>query len=120
MRSQGGTRRLSRGLGFGAIALFASVALFIAAPSTWGNGVVDHGGRVTQDTTQSITAPHSVAPSGGHNLHAAAHTLVIAVLIVALGFAVIGCTRRRDLEADDHVTSRTLLWVQRRGPPWLV
>jgi hypothetical protein len=120
MRSQGGTRGPSWGIRIGAIALFASVALFIAAPSSWGNGVVDHGGRITQNSTQSITAPQTVAPNHGSNLQAAAHTLVVAVLVFAIGVAVLGCTRRRELHANQLVTSRTLRWTQRRGPPPLV
>jgi hypothetical protein len=104
----------------GAIALVASVALFIAAPSTWGNGVVDQRGRVTQSNAQSLTAPHAVAPAGGQHLHAAAHTLVIAVLVVALGIAILGGTRRRESDTTAIVASRTLSWVQRRGPPHLV
>jgi hypothetical protein len=101
----------------GAIALFATVALFIAAPSSWGNGVVDHGGRVTQNATQSITAPQTVAPNHGSSLQAAAHTLVVAVLVFAMAVAFIDCVRRRELHTNRYATSPTLRWTQRRGPP---
>jgi hypothetical protein len=117
MGSRGGHRSLSTGLKIGAVALVALVALFIGAPSTWGNGVVDHGGRVVQNTTKSIAAPRAVSPGTGQQLQASAHTFVLAVLIVSLGVAVIGCTRRLDHRATAFGSSPALLWVNRRGPP---
>jgi hypothetical protein len=101
----------------GAIALLASVALFIAAPSTWGQGVVDHGGRVTQNSTTSIAAPRTLGPSHAHGVTAAGHTLVVVVLVVALGASVLICTGRLTrVEAVDSA-SPALDWVLRRGPP---
>ena len=121
MRSTGGRDARSPGLRLGAIVLFTLVALFIAAPSTWGAGVVDHTGKVVESTTaELIAAPRSLPPHHGNHLQAAAHTLVVAVLVAALSVAVLGCTRRREPSAAAHGASPALLWVRRRGPPQLV
>jgi H+/Cl- antiporter ClcA len=97
--------------------LFTLVALFVAAPSTWGSTIVDHGGGTVETHAESITAPQTLPPSHGSHLHTAAHTLVVVVLIAALGVAVLGCTRRRAPRSAGHGSSPALVWVQRRGPP---
>jgi hypothetical protein len=102
----------------GAVALCALLTLFIAAPSTWGAGVVDQSGKVVQThAASSLSAPRTLSPSSGSHLQAAAHTIVMAVLVTLLGVAVIGCTRRREPIADAQGPSPVLHWVQRRGPP---
>jgi hypothetical protein len=121
MRSSGGRNARPRGLRVGAVVLFTLLALFIAAPSTWGAGIVDHTGKVVESTTaELIAAPRTLPPDHSTHLQAAAHTLVVVVLIAALGVAVVGCTRRRESGAAAHGASPALLWLQRRGPPDLV
>jgi hypothetical protein len=120
MLSTGGRRSLDRGLVVGATLLCTLIALFIAAPSTWGSGVVDHGGRVVEHTTESIAGPRTLQPAQDQTLQTAAHTLVMAVMVVVLGAATICCPRRLENVAPAFVSSPALVWVNRRGPPLIV
>jgi hypothetical protein len=100
-----------------AVALCSLIALFIAAPSTWGNGIVDHGGRVVQDTSHSLTAPSAVTPAKGHQLESAAHTLVVAVVSIVLGVLLLEAARRIRAASALHVVTPASVWAERRGPP---
>jgi predicted DNA repair protein MutK len=117
MRGTGARNTLGRGLRIGAVALCALIAVFIAAPSTWGNGIVDHGGHVVQDTSHSIAAPRTLPPAQGHHLQAAAHTLVMVVLAVVLGVVLLAAARRLHRVNPPHVVSPASVWADRRGPP---
>jgi hypothetical protein len=96
------------------------VSVFIAAPSTWGEGVVNHSGGVVESSGGSVITAESLAPVTTHAVHLAGRAIVMAVLLAVFAVAAFGGTSRRDHDAFWSDPALTLWWVQRRGPPALV
>jgi hypothetical protein len=96
------------------------VCTFIAAPSTWGEGVVNHSGSVVESDGGSVITAESLAPVATHAVHLAGRAIVMAVLLAVFAVATFGGTRRRDHDTFSSGPALTLWWVQRRGPPALV
>jgi hypothetical protein len=96
------------------------ISVFIAAPSTWGAGVVDHAGNVVETQGGSVMTAKSLAPVTTHAVHLAGRAIVMVVLLAVFAVASFGCTRRSDHDAFWNGPALTLWWVQRRGPPALV
>jgi hypothetical protein len=103
----------------GAVAMCASLALFIAAPSAWGSSPVDGDlAATTIAVNDALVAPHALVESAPQ-FQMIFSVAVAIVLLAELGVAVGGCTRRRESLSARLARTRALHWTQRRGPPRL-
>jgi len=101
----------------GAVVMCASMALFIAAPSSWGSPTVDPGGAaIATSTGEALIAPHAVAQNAPRP-HAIGIVAVAFILLALAGVTIDGCTRRRESLPARHARVRALHWMPRRGPP---
>jgi hypothetical protein len=100
-----------------AVVMCASVALFIAAPSSWGSPTVDPGGAaIATSTGEALVAPQALVVSAPR-LHVISVMVIAFALLATAGVAVTGCTRRWESLPARHARIRALHWMQWRGPP---
>lgn len=103
----------------GAITLCVSVSVFIALPSSWGGPTVDPVGiSVSTSSTDSLTAPHALAPMSLRVASVVRVGIVVLAMLIAAAIAV--RNDRHDRPGDSRHGSTFMRSVmQRRGPPAL-